>query len=439
MSEASDVVVVGAGAAGLMAAIAAGRSLGGGVVAVDGAARLGAKILIAGGGRCNVAHAWVDERAYAGSSALAIRNVLGRFGIAETVSFFRELGVELKEEKTGKLFPTTDDARTVLQALLTAAGRAGVKLRHPWRVRAVRVAEGGFEVVGDGGLMQARRVILATGGKSLPKTGSDGAGLEMARALGHSVTRLAPALAPLTLERGCFLCELSGVSTAARLELRAAGGERVKSFTNSVLFTHFGLSGPGPMDLSRYVEMAWAEGMAHEIVLDLLAGFAAEEFDKLLREGGRSSVLSVLRRARAGARVEDVDDLAEGAEVRAELPERLARAVAERAGVDAGGACHGLTREARRGLVEAFKGLRLPVTGSRGYAYAEATAGGVPLSEVKLGTMESRVRPGLHLCGEMLDVDGRIGGFNFQWAWASGHVAGRGAAAGLANVQAARR
>ena len=179
------LVVVGAGAAGLMTAIVAGRAGLKGVIALDGARTLGAKILVAGGGRCNVTHHAVHERDYAGATPASIRRVLSRFTVAETIEFFAQLGVELKREETGKLFPVTDNARTVLQALLRAAADAGVEIRHPDRVRAVETDEdGSFRVRADAGDLRARRVVLATGGRSLPKSGSDGAGLEMAVSLG---------------------------------------------------------------------------------------------------------------------------------------------------------------------------------------------------------------------------------------------------------------
>ena len=241
----ADVVVVGTGAAGLFAAIHAGRA-GARVIALDGARTLGAKILVAGGGRCNVTHHAVDEKAYAGSSPNAVRNVLRRFGVAETVRFFEAYGVELKREETGKLFPTTDDAHTILDALLEAAREAGVEIRHPRRVTAIgRDAGGGFSVRGEWGLLRAPRVILATGGKALPKSGSDGAGYDFARALGHTVTdHVFPALVPLILPGTHPLRALSGLTLPATLSLRSSTCKVLREFTNSLLCTHFGLSGP---------------------------------------------------------------------------------------------------------------------------------------------------------------------------------------------------
>jgi predicted Rossmann fold flavoprotein len=411
--ERFDLAVVGAGAAGLMAAIQAGRRAPGARIGLfDGARTLGAKILVSGGGRCNVTHACASERDYAGSTPPAIRKVLLRFGVADTVAFFRELGVELKREETGKLFPVTDDARTVLDALLRAAREAAVELRHPWRVVEVAPSEGGFELRGTGGSVAARRVILATGGKSLPKSGSDGAGLEIARALGHTVTpRLLPALVALTLADGCFLRSLAGVTLPATLEVRAATGRRLASFTDSTLLTHFGISGPSAMNASRhYLEAALGDPGA-SLVANWLPGETADSVDAALRDPKNPSP---------------------GRWLAARIPERLARALCEAAGVPYPGPVHALSRERRRALASLATSMRLPVTGHRGWNFAEATAGGVPLRELRLETMESRARPGLHLCGEMCDVDGRIGGFNFQWAWASGFVAGTGAARAIA-------
>ena len=401
--ERADVLVVGAGAAGLMAGAFAGRAGAGRVVLLDGARKLGAKILVAGGGRCNVTHHAVDARAYAGSSRNAIKKVLRRFDVPATVTFFHDLGVELKREETGKLFPTTDSARTVLDALLRANREAGVEIRHPFRVETVEKIEGGFRVSGEWGAMEAGRLVLATGGKSLPKSGSDGHGYALARSLGHTITeRVFPALVPLVLPDGHPLGTLSGVTVPATLQLRSATGKKMTAFTDSTLITHFGLSGPSALDLSRYWLDARADDPGAHVTANWLPGTAPHDLD---------------------ADLQDLDTTALRF-LRERLPDRLARFLLETAGVPPETTGATLTRDGRRALVEAATAYPLPFVGDRGYRYAEVTAGGVPLAELDLGTMESRMTPGLHLCGEICDVDGRIGGFNFQWAWASGHVAG---------------
>jgi predicted Rossmann fold flavoprotein len=423
-AAACDLAVVGAGAAGLMAAIWAARTLhergpDSRVVALDGAAHLGAKILVAGGGRCNVTHDHVDEAAFAGSSPHAIKKVLRAFDVERTIAFFRSLGVELKREETGKLFPTTDRARTVLNALLNAAATAGAQIRNPRRVTGVERRDDRFRVSGEWGTLEAHRLILATGGMALPKSGSDGAGYAFARALGHTVTdRVFPALVPLVVEPPHFIRDLSGVTLPATIEVRAGSGKKLASFTDSTLLTHFGLSGPSVLDASRHYTAARFGDPGAHVVVNFLPGATFESLDRDLAALGARPPRPI------------------GSFLRERLPERLAAAVLAFAGVPPETTGATLTKDARRALVRAVVEHRPPITGDRGFTHAEVTAGGVPLAEVHLDTMESRVCPGLHLCGEILDVDGRIGGYNFQWAWSSGYLAGIGAARALGQAPA---
>lgn len=428
----ADIAVIGAGAAGLFAAIHAGRAAREGglnlrIVALDGASKLGAKVLVAGGGRCNVTHYEVDETAYAGSSRNAIKKVLRSFGVDKTRAFFSELGVELKQEETGKLFPVSDDAHSVLDALLAAARDAGVELLHPWRVSAIERTEAGFAITraftpdqvaeGCSETLTASRIILATGGMALPRSGSDGVGYTFAKALGHTITpQVFPSLVPLTCEDGWFLKALSGIAVPATLTVASGTGKKLVSFTNSTLFTHFGLSGPGPLDASRYYLDAKREDAGTRLLLNLLPGADTEKLDALLVERREVSPVKTLMHRPCN------------------LPERLAKALCDQAGVypSTGGTIWHMPREVRRGLATLTTAMEVPVTGSRGFTFAEVTAGGVPLSELHLATMASRACPGLFVCGEVCDVDGRIGGFNFQWAWASGFLAGTAAAGSLA-------
>ncbi|NDC63546.1 MAG: aminoacetone oxidase family FAD-binding enzyme [Planctomycetia bacterium] len=256
-------------------------------------------------------------------------------------------------------------------------------------------------------------MILATGGKSLPKSGSDGAGLGIAVSLGHSLTEpIVPALVPLTLPPGHWITGLSGLTLPAEMLLLSGSGRRLRSTAGSTLCTHFGLSGPSVLDISRHwlVALHGAKAAAEpppRLAINWLPGLPAEELERLLVEAGGRGAVPTLRER---------------------LPERLARSLCERAGAPATG---DLPRDARRRLIALTTATPLEIAGDRGFTLAEATAGGVPLAEVRLDTMESRVCPGLHLAGELLDVDGRIGGFNFQWAWASGFVAGTAAARSL--------
>src|SRR6266550_1509143 len=244
-SESYDVAIVGAGAAGLATAIFARRfNRARSVVLLEGARKPGAKILVSGGSRCNVTNAMVTERDFWGGRASIVRRVLRAFPVGDTIAFFREIGVCLHEEAEGKLFPDTNRARDVLDALLSESDTLGVVLAPGRRVLEVERSVGGFRVITDRGELRAAAVVLATGGQSLPKSGSDGAGLAIARRLGHTIVPTTPALAPLALDADRSVHrELSGVSQNVELAVRVDGAVAVR-LTGALLWTHFGISGP---------------------------------------------------------------------------------------------------------------------------------------------------------------------------------------------------
>ncbi len=412
----ADVIIVGAGAAGLATAIFAARHGPGlRVVLLDGATKPGAKILVSGGGRCNVTNVRVAPEDFQGGSRHAIRKVLDALPVAETVAFFGEIGVELHEEEHGKLFPDSNSARTVLAALLDEARRVGVDLQAGERVVEVRRSEAGeadFVVCTEGGEFAAPRVVLATGGKSLPRTGSDGFGYELAQRLGHTLVPPVPALAPLVLD-GEFHTPLSGISHEVALTVRVEGGKPV-TWRGSLLWTHFGASGPVVLNASGHWERARQLGRAATITANLLPDEDFATLEQKLIHAAASRPKATIRSL--------LSEL---------LPARVGEALLADLGIPAHIVMAHLSRDDRRRLIHGLLSRPLPVRESRGYNHAEVTAGGVPLSEIDPATMASRVRPGLHLVGEILDVDGRIGGFNFQWAWSGGFVAGRAIAAEL--------
>ena len=429
-----DIVIIGAGAAGLAAAIfsaeaAQKKNASPAIVVLDSARKVGAKILVSGGGRCNVTHDDVSPEDFNGPRNI-VRNILAAFNEQATVRWFESLRVPLKREDTGKLFPVSDSARTVLHALLRRCEELGVAILTEHRVVDVAplispqvglLPQGGerfsayardeiFTVRWEGGALPARRVILATGGRSLPKTGSDGSGWEIVRRLGHAVTTTVPALVPLVLQEAMFHAELSGISVMVEFST-FINGKVIDRRTGSLLWTHFGVSGPVVMDASRHWTLARVNGQEVKIQCNFFPGQSFEEVEKWL-----------ITAAAARPRGTMSNLLAE------HLPERLARALLQKAGVEPGVQLGQLTREQRRLLTHAFTSFVLPVERDRGWNFAEVTAGGVPLQEIDYRRMESRKVPGLYLIGEMLDCDGRIGGFNFQWAWATGYLAGRACA-----------
>ncbi len=436
------VAVIGAGAAGLTAALRAAEA-GAQVTLLNAHPQAGLKILMSGGTRCNLTHREVAPHDYHGGSRNVVARILRAFPPEATREWFESLGVPLVLEESGKYFPESDDAQTVLDALRGAVAAAGVSLEGGARVVRLERSAGaagagaaagrwrlGIQAVRAGGdfsaaahavgatrwplpaaepdrWIEADAVVLATGGLSFPRTGSDGTGYALAAALGHTIVAPVPALTPLTSDDP--LCvQLQGVTVDAELTL-AAGGKRVEAVRGSFLFAHFGYTGPAALDLSR----SWlrAEGGGERAVS---ASFLPGET--------RESLLAAWRREAAPEPRLQVRHW-----LGRRLPDRLVLALCAEVGVDAGGYASQTGRAHRAALAERLCARPLPVDGTLGYEKAEVTAGGVALDEVDASTLESRKAGALYLCGEMLDVDGRLGGFNFQWAWSSGTVAGRAA------------
>jgi predicted Rossmann fold flavoprotein len=409
------VVIVGAGAAGLAAAItAAEQAKTAGalrIILLDGANTIGAKILVSGGGRCNVTHEVVTPTDFFGNRRI-IKNVLAAFSAQDTLKWFASMGVALKREETGKLFPVTDKARTILNALVGRCRELGVAICLRHRVHRVERATGtdaGFRIHHAHGTLFAKKLILATGGRSLPKSGSDGFGYELAKRSGHHVTPTVPALVPLVLDDRMFHKSLSGLSHEVELTTTVKG-KPVDARTGSLLWTHFGISGPVVMDASRF----WCLARVQEEPVTLYGNFLPGQTPEQVRQWFVEQMQDSPRRSL-------VKTLAQ------RLPQRFAESLIQYAGCDGQAAIAQLPRKDRDHLFTLLTKFPFPILQDRGWNYAEVTAGGVPLEEVNFRTMESKLVPGLYLIGEILDCDGRIGGFNFQWAWATGRLAGTAA------------
>ena len=392
-----------------MAAIQAART-GKPVTLIERTADGGRKILISGGGRCNVLPAELNEgRFVTDSSRHTMAKILRSWPVAAQRGFFEQsLGVPLAlEPETGKLFPVSNRAREVRDALLFATRQSGATVRFGATVTAVRPRADGWSVeLADGASFGAERVIVATGGLSVPATGSDGFGLELARQLGHEIHPTYPALTPLVADPPVH-ADLAGVSLEVTLRGRDDAGRAVTA-TGGFLFTHRGYSGPTVLDLSH---LAVRSRMAGGPLAKIKAQWARpdrEGWDGILRTQGRHAVAPVIRR---------------------ELPARLAERLLAEAALPADQTLAQLGKDQRRTLVGLLTDYDLPWTGDEGYKKAEVTGGGVALSEVNPETLESRRCPGLFFCGEMLDAFGPIGGYNFAWAWATGRAAALGAAA----------
>jgi predicted Rossmann fold flavoprotein len=404
------VVVIGAGAAGSMATIFAARA-GAETTLLERTRDGGRKILISGGGRCNVLPMRLDEsRFVTDSSPNLLHKMLRSWPLREQIAFFEdELRLPLVEEaESSKLFPMSNRARDVRDGLLAYAKRAGATLRMETVVTSFAPRDGGWRVECDGAPpIDADAVIVATGGLSVPNTGSDGLGLRELARLGHTVNPVYAALTPITAADSPF-AELSGVSLRVTLSARDASVKRAASASGGFLFTHQGYSGPSVLDVSHIVVRSRAASSASAALTVQWTELGGAEWEDRLRPHGNRTVTGALR---------------------ALLPDRLVAVLLTLAKVDPTRSLAELRRDERIRLIETLVSCPLPWTGDEGYRKAEVTGGGVSLAEVDARTMESRRHSGLHVCGEVLDAFGPVGGYNFFWAWATGRAAGLGAAA----------
>jgi predicted Rossmann fold flavoprotein len=405
-----DVVVIGAGAAGLLAAARAAE-LGRSVLLLEKNRRPGVKILMSGGTRCNITHA-TDNRgivAAYGSPGRFLHSALAALSVQDTIALFEAEGVATKVEETGKIFPVSNKAADVLDALLRRLRRCGATLAVEEPVLALATRAPGFALTTSHRVVSARRVVLTTGGRSYPGSGTTGDGYSWASSFGHTIVPPRPALVPITVAAS-WIAGLRGVTIPDVAVRVCEGGRPLAAGRGSLLFAHFGLSGPVILDVSRAVSGHSSPG-ALTLVLDLLPTLKESELDESIRVEMAAEGRKLLAAVLAGR-----------------LPRRLAEAVLPQAGLAADRKAAALSRPERQRLVTAVKRLALRVTGTLGFGRAEVTAGGVALDEVDSRTMQSKKMPGLFLAGEILDLDGPIGGYNFQAAWSTGWLAGQSAA-----------
>ena len=385
----ADVVVIGGGAAGLMCAAVAGAR-GRRVVVLEHNETVGRKIAISGGGRCNFTNTGTTAKNFISANPHFAKSALARYTPADFVALVERHRIRYHEKKLGQLF-CDESSRLIIEMLLNECDDARVEVRTGCRVASVRKEEGLFAVETNRGTFESESLVIATGGLSIPKLGATDFGYRVARQFGLKVLQPEPALVPFTLARGDLdrFRELSGVSVHARL--RARGAE----FVENILFTHRGLSGPAVLQISSY----WSRGEA--VSIDLLPGLDAQE---------------LLERERASA--------AEVSTVLARhMPKRFAQSWCELYAPR--GPLRNLSSAELRATAERLKDWRVEPSGTEGFQKAEVTRGGVSTDELSSKTLEARRAPGLYFIGEVVDVTGHLGGYNFQWAWASAYAAGQ--------------
>ena len=392
------VCIIGGGASGLVAAITAAER-GNEVTLYERQARVGRKLMSTGNGRCNLTNMGCSIEHYHGADAAFIRPALDAFGAEEAMEFFSDLGLITVAEPSGRVYPFSDQAGSVLDVLRFRCDALGVVTRTGTEVRRIKKRADGFEVETEEEKALFDRVIIACGGAAGAKVGGASLGYELLRGFGHRITELRPALVQIKTDAK-YIKSLKGVRAQAGVELRK-DGKTIVTGAGEVQFTEYGLSGPAIFDISRWA----SEGC--EIRLDLAPDMGKKELIDYLRQ--RAAELPELT----------AEDILTGF-----LHNRLGSTAVRYAGISLNTKLSSIGFSDILKIADAVKGFAAEVYGTLGFDSAQVTCGGADTKEFKPETLESRIVPGLYACGEVLDVDGDCGGYNLAWAWASGRRAG---------------
>ena len=402
----TEIAVIGGGASGMMAAITARKS-GKEVVILERKDRILKKVLITGNGRCNITNVNADISNYFGKNISSVENILNSFNPQDTMDFFNGLGIVCNEENRGKVYPLSGQASSVVDALRFEAERLGIKIETEFYVRKIEKDGFKFKIYSeDRKKIEAGRVILAAGGQSYPELGSNGSGFQMAKELGHNVTRLSPSIVQLKTEKH-QVKGLQGIKTD--VAVTAYGdNKKICTYDGELLFTDYGISGNVVFNISFVMPLY----KNVEFEIDFMEKFDYNELYEMLKE--RKKMMSHLT----------MENYFNGM-----INKKLGQVLSKISGIEKlSKPVNDLNDSEIRKLCTVLKKYRIKILDTTGFKNAQVTAGGVSLNEVNTETLESRIVKGLYFSGEVLDVYGECGGFNLQWAWASGYIAGKNAA-----------
>ena len=410
MTVKDQVIIMGGGAAGMLAAIFARRQ-GADVTILERNSRIGKKILATGNGRCNFTNINADLSCYYGNNPQFAYHALSTFGSKETIDFFEKLGIAHKVEDFGKVFPMSDQASSILDVLLYELTEIGVKIITNAYVKRIRKERNQFWIeLEDGSTLQGERVILATGGKAMPSTGSDGNGYQLAKSLGHTIVHLFPALVQLKLE-GSYFKQIQGVKLVGTAEI-LAGNRSLAKDRGDILFADYGVSGPPILQISRKAGELLQEKKEAILKLTIMDMMSKEDLTHLISERLKNGSRKTIEFCLVGL-----------------INKRLIPVLLKEAGLkDSKCLAGNVSLQEQEQIVNLMMDWRFKVRGTKSWPSAQVTVGGVDTREINPDTMESKLVKGLFFAGELVDIDGLCGGFNLQWAWSSGFIAGQNAA-----------
>jgi predicted Rossmann fold flavoprotein len=400
-----DILIVGGGAAGIAAAIAS-RDMGMDAAVIEGSDRIGKKLLSTGNGRCNISNTGLNPSRYHSENPSFPGHILDRFGYNDTLDFFSLLGLPLTALDGGKVYPLSLQASSVLDILRLALEERGIPVYLDSKVKEVKRLKKGFRLVTNAGeVFECNRLIICCGGKSFPASGSDGSGFTLSKQLGHSIVKPIPSLVQLKL-RYDHLKALSGVKFDGYAKVLSEEGESGQEY-GEILFTDYGISGPPVLQLSRKASYALSKGEAVRIIADMMPGMTATQLEEFLENHFATFSYRSVMNSLIGV-----------------VNKKLIPIILREAGIrDIHKPCFELTVLEKKKLYAIMKSWSFEVYDTNSFKNAQVTAGGVDTREVFEDTLESRIVPDLYFAGEVLDVDADCGGFNLQWAWATGYIA----------------